>query len=60
VVIGGGLSRAGDALFDPLKDRLARLLTFQRVPQLVPAALGDRAGCIGAALLAIDSVRAAA
>ena len=48
VVIGGGLSRAGAALFDPLNDRLARHLTFQRVPRLVPAALGDRAGCIGA------------
>jgi glucokinase len=57
VVIGGGLSRAGAALFDPLNDRLARLLTFQRVPRLVPAALGDRAGCIGAGLLASDSIR---
>ena len=49
VVIGGGLSRAGAALFDPLNDRIPRHLTFQRVPRLVPAALGDRAGCIGAA-----------
>jgi glucokinase len=57
VVIGGGLSRAGAALFDPLNARLARHLTFQRVPRLVPAALGERAGCIGAGLLAIDSIR---
>jgi glucokinase len=57
VVVGGGLSRAGAALFDPLNDRLARRLTFQRVPRLVPAALGDRAGCIGAGLLALDSIR---
>jgi hypothetical protein len=27
------------------------------VPRLVPAALGDRAGCIGAGLLALDSIR---
>jgi glucokinase len=54
VVVGGGLSRAGDALFEPLTERLARRLTFQRVPRLVPAALGDRAGCLGAALLALD------
>jgi glucokinase len=60
VVIGGGLSRAGAALFDPLSDRIPRRLTFQPVPRLVPAALGDRAGCIGAALLALDSVRRAA
>ncbi len=59
VVIGGGLSRAGAALFDPLNERIPRHLTFQRVPRLVPAALGDRAGCMGAALLALDSIRAA-
>jgi glucokinase len=58
VVIGGGLSRAGAALFDPLEARIPRLLTFQRVPRLLPAALGDRAGCIGAGLLALDSIRA--
>jgi glucokinase len=58
VVIGGGLSRAGAALFDPLSARIPRLLTFQRVPRLVPAALGDRAGCAGAGLLALDSIRA--
>jgi glucokinase len=57
VVIGGGLSRAGAALLDPLNERIPRRLTFQRVPRLVPAALGERAGCIGAALLALDSVR---
>jgi glucokinase len=59
IVIGGGLSGAGAALFDPLSDRIPRHLTFQRVPRLVPAALGDRAGCIGAGLLALDSIRAA-
>jgi glucokinase len=58
VVVGGGLSRAGDELFGPLADRLRRRLTFQRVPRLVPAALGDRAGCLGAALLALDLIRA--
>jgi glucokinase len=58
VVIGGGLSRAGAALLDPLAERTRARLTFQRMPALVPAALGDRAGCIGAALLALESVRA--
>ena len=58
VVIGGGLSRAGAALFDPLNARIPRHLTFQPVPRLVPAALGDRAGCMGAALLALSSIRA--
>jgi glucokinase len=58
VVIGGGLSRAGAALLDPLAERTRARLTFQRMPTLLPAALGDRAGCIGAALLALESVRA--
>jgi glucokinase len=58
IVIGGGLSRAGDALLDPLAERMQRRLTFQRVPRLVPAALGDQAGCLGAALLALDGVGA--
>jgi glucokinase len=57
VVVGGGLSRAGAALFDPLNERIPRRLTFQRVPRVIPAALGERAGCMGAALLALDSVR---
>jgi glucokinase len=59
IVIGGGLSRAGAPLFDPLRERMTRRLTFQRVPQVIPAALGDRAGCMGAVLLALDSIRAA-
>jgi glucokinase len=60
IVVGGGLSRAGAALLDPLGERTGRLLTFQRMPRLVPASLGERAGCIGAALLALDSVRGGA
>lgn len=56
VVIGGGLSSAGDLLFTPLAERLAARLTFQRVPRLVAAELGGWAGCRGAALLAFDAV----
>lgn len=32
-------------------------MTFHREPRLVAAALGDEAGCLGAALLALDAVR---
>jgi glucokinase len=52
VVIGGGLSLAGDDLLVPLARRLDELLTLQRLPSLAPAALGDRAACLGAGLLA--------
>ncbi len=54
VVLGGGLALAGPLLTDPLRDRLDGLITFQRRPELRLAALGDEAGCLGAALLAID------
>ncbi|MCE6995656.1 ROK family protein [Saccharothrix sp. S26] len=54
VVLGGGLALAGPKLTDPLGGRLDELITFQRRPELRLAALGDEAGCLGAALLAID------
>ncbi|NUT54316.1 MAG: ROK family protein, partial [Saccharothrix sp.] len=58
VVLGGGLALAGDLLVDPLRDRLDGLIAFQRRPELRLAALGDEAGFLGAALLAIDMLEA--
>ncbi|WP_346010745.1 ROK family protein [Streptomyces sp. SID5910] len=52
VVVGGGLSEAGELLLAPLRDALAARLTYQRRPAVVRAALGDRAGCLGAGLAA--------
>jgi glucokinase len=52
IVVGGGLSRAGATLLDPLRDRLRQRLVWQRMPRLAPAELGDAASCAGAALLA--------
>ncbi|MEV4736756.1 MULTISPECIES: ROK family protein [unclassified Microbacterium] len=52
IVIGGGLSRAGGALFDELRARLAERLSFHRIPDLVPAELSGNAGILGAALRA--------
>jgi glucokinase len=52
IVLGGGLAKAGADLLEPLTERLEARLTFQRRPALVPASLGDRAGCIGAGLMA--------
>ncbi len=53
VVIGGGLSGAGDVLLKPLRQRLdARITPPQRNPELRITALGDQAGLLGAALLA--------
>jgi glucokinase len=54
IVLGGGLAEAGDALLDPLRTALRERLTFHREPLLARATLGDEAGCVGAALLALD------
>jgi glucokinase len=59
VVLGGGLSQADETLLDPLRVALRQRLTFHREPRLVRAALGDEAGCLGAGLLALDTVEAA-
>jgi glucokinase len=60
VVIGGGLSRAGEALFGPLRTRLDARLSFHRRPQLLPAQLGEDAGLLGAAIIARERSDAAA
>ncbi|MFI5060537.1 MAG: ROK family protein [Actinomycetales bacterium] len=58
IVIGGGLSQAGPALFEPLAARLDSILTFHRRPRLLPASIGEDAGVIGAALRARDLLAA--
>ncbi len=54
LIIGGGLAEAGETLFTPLREAVRRRVTFQKLPEIVPAALGDTAGCLGAGLLAWD------
>jgi glucokinase len=52
VVIGGGMADAGPMLFEPLKAALAREVRLGPVPPVLPAALGNDAGYLGAALSA--------
>ncbi len=59
LVLGGGLAEAGDALLGPLRSGIRERVTFHRVPEIVRAELGDNAGCIGAALLALDHLESA-
>nr|WP_202453561.1 ROK family protein [Streptomyces sp. SID4913] len=54
IIIGGGLAEAGETLFTPLRAAVEERVTFQKLPHIVPAALGDTAGCLGAGLLAWD------
>jgi glucokinase len=55
VAVGGGLSQAGPLLFEPLEESLRRYarLSFARGVQVVPAALGQDAGLVGAAALVL-------
>jgi glucokinase len=56
IVIGGGVSKAGNTLLEPLKEEFDRF-SFPRVSQgveLVAATLGNNAGVIGGAWLAKD------
>src|ERR1043166_5280776 len=55
VIVGGGIAQAGPALFDPLRKVLDRFewRPLDHQVQVIPAALGEKAGAIGAAYHAI-------
>lgn len=60
VVIGGGLAEMGDVLLDPVRARYLELALApdHRPPvRIVAAELGEQAGAIGAALLALGGRR---
>ncbi|MBP1780004.1 MAG: hypothetical protein H6Q86_6015, partial [candidate division NC10 bacterium] len=57
VIIGGGVTKAGDSLFLPLRERVrqhVKLIPVDSVPVL-PAALGPDVGILGAAAVALDA-----
>jgi glucokinase len=59
IVIGGGVVAAGDLLLDPARAAYGRQLTgrgHRPVAEIVPAALGNDAGLIGAAALAAEGI----
>lgn len=58
IVIGGGISKAGDALFAPLRTELRRQITgWSRARiDVVPAALGDQSVLYGALVLANERI----
>jgi hypothetical protein len=61
IVLGGGVAECGDLLFKPIwrtiKSRCEQ--TFWEKLEIVPARLGNDAGIIGAAALALESEFAA-
>lgn len=54
VVVGGGLSQAGDMLLAPLEDKVRGLVPMP--PRFVLSALGDEAVALGAVRAALDTV----
>jgi len=57
IVIGGGVAKAGDLLFEPIRTtiRSVTMPTFYENLKIVPAALGNDAGVIGCAAIALDT-----
>lgn len=52
VIIGGGLSGAGETLLAPLREAVSARLAWRAAPEIVQARVGADAGLIGSALLA--------
>jgi glucokinase len=59
VSVGGGLAQAGPLLFAPLEEAFRRhaRLPFAQDVRVVPAALGQDAGLVGAAALVLAGER---
>ncbi len=57
IILGGGLAEAGEALTGPVTAYLKERAHVPVVPPVRTATLGRRAGVVGAALLALDTLR---
>jgi glucokinase len=60
VILGGGFSKAGDLLMEPVRETLATeaLAPARDLVRIVPAAFGAEAGMIGAALVGFEALDA--
>ena len=55
VALGGGVSLAGDFLFEPLRENVYKKMFFPSCGRIVPAQMGNDAGIIGAAMLKFNA-----
>lgn len=51
LVIGGGVSKEGDGLFIPLREKVREEVAFDHKTKILKASLGNDAGIVGAAML---------
>ena len=53
IVLGGGVSHAGEFLLDRVRDKIPRYLLYKTLPypEIRLASLGNEAGTIGAAMI---------
>ncbi|MEM9079452.1 MAG: ROK family protein, partial [Verrucomicrobiota bacterium] len=58
IIIGGGVSKAGPLLFEPLQEKLFSQIgaPFKEHLKIIPAHFGNEAGLLGAATLALDEM----
>lgn len=58
IVVGGGVAKAGEYLFGPIQKTIAKrtMKVFHEKLEIVPAALGNDAGIIGSAALALTLI----
>lgn len=54
IAIGGGVSHAGDFLFEPLRKAVLKKCFFDSHGEIVPAVMGNDAGIVGAAMLGLQ------
>lgn len=54
IAVGGGVSAAGDFLFDRLRENVKQKSFFEQYADIVPAVMGNDAGIVGAAMLYSD------
>lgn len=52
IALGGGVSHAGDFLFNPVREMTRKKAFFEKTGEIVPAQMGNDAGIVGAAMLA--------
>ncbi len=58
IALGGGVSGAGDFLFDPVREKTRTRSFYREHARIVRAELGNDAGMLGAALLYTDEKKA--